>query len=357
MWLFFALFWVVLLVVLAVLAQQIFGYDIARISSTFRGLTATQQFMAGALGFMAVSLIVATIFQADRISRQQTSLKLLRERLKGARQDTMVALGSQNHFDAAVQHLVDSDPEEAISSIEKKLIDTEERAVQQHSRNEAADLADRVQDIRRRQHALREMVGGVAEKRRTMEPVFGELRDRQRQIERTLTELEVDDNKNSVDLRLKELDGDVSLIGARLESLQQSLATLNRFKDELTKAQAELVPLGSPEAGINALIGELRVSRDQLGKTLDEFEASGEEPISSRVEALSRDKIEIEQRVARLDDCFNILDTIRMDFSELGERQAHLERSLAGVETDPTATPSSIVRTRSTNLSYSPACV
>lgn len=334
MWLFIALFWVVLLAVLAIFAQQAFGYDIARISLAFQGLTATQQFLAGALGFMAVSLIVATIFQADRTSRQQTSLKLLRERLKGARQDTMVALGSQNHFDAAVQHLVDSDPEEAISSIEKKLIETEARAVQQHSRNEAADLADRVQDIKRRQHALREMVGGVAEKRRTMEPVFGELRDRQRQLERSLTELEVDDNKNSVDLRLKELDGDVTLIRARLDSLQQSLATLSRFKDELTKAQAELVPLRSQDAGINALIGELRVSRDQLTKTLDEFEASGEEPISSRVEVLSKGKIEIEQRVAHLDDCFHILDTIRMDFEELGKRQAHVERSLAGVETD-----------------------
>ena len=53
------------------------------------------------------------------------------------------------------------------------------------------------------------------------------------------------------------------------------------------------------------------------------------------MEALSRNKIEIEQRVARLDNCFNILNTIRMDFSELSERQAHLERSLAGVETDP----------------------
>ena len=103
----------------------------------------------------------------------------------------------------------------------------------------------------------------------------------------------------------------------------------------MAKAQTELVPLRSPEAGIDALIGELRLSRDQLTRTLDEFEASGDEPISSRVEALSKNKIEIEQRVAHLDDCFNILDTIRLDFAELSERQAHLERSLAEVETDP----------------------
>ena len=46
------------------------------------------------------------------------------------------------------------------------------------------------------------------------------------------------------------------------------------------------------------------------------------------MEALSKNKIEIEQRVAHLDDCFNILDTIRLDFDELSERQAHLQRSL-----------------------------
>ena len=175
----------------------------------------------------------------------------------------------------------------------------------------------------------------MAEKRRVFEPVFGELKDRLRQLERSLTDLEIDDNKNNLADRLKELDQNVSLIHARQGQLDESLTTLNRFKEELGKAQAELVPLRSPEAGINALIAELRLRRDQLTATLDELESSGDEPLSSRVEALSRDKVEIEQRVARLDDCFNILDTIRLDLEELRERQSHLERSLAEVETDP----------------------
>lgn len=335
MWLFFVFAWLGLLAVLAIFTQQAFGYDVDRISALFYALPPTQRLATGALVLMAISLIVATVIQAYSLSQQQRHLKQLRGRLKGARQDTVAAIGSQNHFEAAVQHLVDSDPGEAVSSLEEKLTDTEQRAVLQRSQNEAADLPDRVEEIRRRQLALREMVGEVAEKRRTMEPVFGELRDRQRQLERSLSELEVDDGKNNVGLRLKELDDDVSLLRARLGSLQESLATLSRFKEELTKAQAELVPLQSPEAGIHALIGELRLSRDQLTKALDEFEGSGDEPISSRVEALSRGKIEIEQRVARLDDSFNILDAIRLDLEELGERRAHLERSIAEVEIDP----------------------
>jgi chromosome segregation ATPase len=334
MWLFFMLGWLGLLALLAVLTQLAFGFDFGQLKVVFSALPLTQRLAAGAIAFVALSLIGATILQAHRIVRQDINLKLLRNRLRDFRQDAVVAHGSQNHFDAAVQHLVDSDPEEAISSLQTRLADTEQRAVLQQSRNEAADLHDRLGDIRRRQQALREMIGVASEQRRAMEPVFGELKDRQRQLERSLSELETDDNKNNLALRLKELDGDVSLIRARLDTLQESLATLNRFKEELAKAQAELVPLRSPEVGINALIVELRAGRDQLTRTLDEFEASGDEPISTRVEALSRGKLEIEQRVARLDDGFHILDAIRLDFDELRERQAHLERSLAEIETD-----------------------
>ena len=107
MWLFFVLFWLGLLAVLAVVTQQAFGYDFARIPALFHALPPTQRFVTGALVFMILSLIAATIFQAYRITHQHRNLKSLRERIKGARQETMVAMGSQDHFDAAVQHLVD----------------------------------------------------------------------------------------------------------------------------------------------------------------------------------------------------------------------------------------------------------
>ena len=196
-------------------------------------------------------------------------------------------------------------------------------------------MRDRLDDIRRRQKALREAIGVVADQRRVIEPAFGELKDRQRQLERWLTDLEVDDSKNSVADRLKDLTHNVAVIHERKSLLQQSLTTLRRFKEELEKSEAELVPLSAPDAGIDALIAELRLSRDRLNVSLDELESSGDGNLSARVAALSGEKLEIEQRVARLDDCFNILDTIRLDFDELRERRAHLERALAEVETDP----------------------
>jgi chromosome segregation ATPase len=319
--------WIVLLGASAFFLHETLGLDPALI----RALPGPQRIAIGAVIFTTLSLIGSSVWQAYSLARRN---KLLRDRLKGFRQGATAALGAQNQFDAAVQHLVDSDPEEAIASLQKTLTETEQQAALQQGRSESVDMQDRLDDIRRRQQALREMIGEVAEKRRVIEPVFGELKDRQRQLERSLTELETDDNKNNLAVRLKELDHDVSLILARKNLLQESLATLNRFKEELGKCNAELVLLLAPETGIDALIAELRSSRDQLTVALDELESSGDEELSSRVEAFSKNKIEIEQRVARVDDCFNILDAIRLDFEELGERRARLERALNEVETD-----------------------
>jgi predicted nucleic acid-binding Zn-ribbon protein len=334
MWLLLVLAWLGFLAVMAVFAQQAFGYDLAGISADFLALPMTQRLATGTIATMAILLIGASIYQARKVSRQQTDLRLLRSRLKGARKDTAVADGLQDHFDEVVQHLVDNDLQETISSIQKKLTDAEQRAALQQSRNEATDIPDQLDDIRRRQQALRETIGVVAEKRRVTEPVFAEIKDRHRLLERSLSELEVDDNKNSLADRLKEQGHDVSVIQTRLNALQESLTTLNRFKEALDKSRAELVALRAPGTGIYALIDEVRPASEQLARILDELESTGGESLGSRVEALSRNKVEIEQRVARLDDCFNVLSAIRLDFEELRERQARLERSLAEAETD-----------------------
>ncbi len=95
------------------------------------------------------------------------------------------------------------------------------------------------------------------------------------------------------------------------------------------------MPLRSTDAGINALISELGLSHDRLAKNIDELETGGEAPLGTRVETLSKNKIEIEQRLARVDDSFNILKAVGLDFEELAQRRAQIERSLADVETDP----------------------
>ncbi|WBL81116.1 hypothetical protein I3J27_12085 [Bradyrhizobium xenonodulans] len=332
MWLFFLVAWFVLLAVIAFLAQQAFGYDIGHLPAWFGGLPVPQRVATGAPLALALALIGAT---AWRLSRQDRRLNTLRGRLKKTREDVVVAHALQNHLDATVQHLIESDPREAVSALHDKLGETEQRALLQQGRNESTDMHDQLADIRRRQQALREMVGKVADQRRAVEPVFTEIRDRQNQLERSLHDLETDDRKNNLADRQRDIARDVSTLLTRVNAVQDIFATLNQYKEDLAKSHAELVPLRSTDAGINAVIGELGLSHDRLAKSIEELESGGEAPLGTRVETLSKNKIEIEQRLARIDDSFNILKAIRLDFEELGQRQAQLERSLADVETDP----------------------
>lgn len=271
---------------------------------------------------------------AWRLSRQDRSLKTLRDRLKKTREDVVVAHALQNHLDATVQHLIESDPREAVSALHDKLGETEQRALLQQGRNQSTDMHDQLAEIRRRQQALREMVGKVADQRRAVEPVFTEIRDRQNQLERSLHDLETDDRRNNLADRQRDIARDVSALLGRVSTVQETFATLNQYKEDLAKSHAELAPLRASDAGINALIGELSLSHDRLAKSIDELETAGEAPLPTRVETLSKNKIEIEQRLARIDDSFNILKGIGLDFEELGQRQAQLERALADVETD-----------------------
>ncbi|MGY3394780.1 DNA repair exonuclease SbcCD ATPase subunit [Bradyrhizobium sp. USDA 3311] len=332
MWLFFLVAWFVLLAAIAIFAQQAFGYDVAHLPALFAGLPMPQRIATGALLAVALALIGATAF---RVSRQDRRLVKLRDRLKKTREDVVVAHALQNHLDATVQHLIESDPREAVSTLHDKLGETEQRALLQQGRNESTDMHDQLAEIRRRQQGLREMVGKVAEQRRAVEPIFTEIRDRQNQLERSLHDLETDDRKNNLADRLKDIAHDISALLARVNTVQDTFATLNQYKEDLAKSHAELMPLRSTDAGINALISELGLSHDRLAKSIDELETGGEAPLGTRVETLSKNRIEIEQRLARIDDSFNILKAIRLDFEELGQRQAQLERSLAEIETDP----------------------
>ncbi|WP_431202288.1 hypothetical protein ACQ86E_25230 [Bradyrhizobium betae] len=331
MWLFFLVAWFVLLAAIAFLAQQAFGYDVAHLPALFAGLPMPQRIATGAILAVALALIGASVW---RLSRQDRRLSTLRDRLRKTREDVVVAHALQNHLDATVQHLIESDPREAVSALHDKLGEIEQRALLQQGRNESTDMQDQLAEIRRRQQALRETVGKVADQRRAVEPVFTEIRDRQNQLERALLDLETDDRKNNLADRLKDITRDMTTLLSRVNAVQETFATLNQYKEDLAKSHAELVPLRATDTGINALIGELGLSHDRLAKNIDDLETGGEAPLGTRVETLSKNKIEIEQRLARIDDSFNILKAVSLDFEELAQRRAQLERSLADVETD-----------------------
>ena len=146
---------------------------------------------------------------------------------------------------------------------------------------------------------------------------FEELKERQAHLERSLAEVETDSSGRGLADRQNALNEFVIQSRLRLRTLQDSLATLNQFKEELAKSQVEIVPLQAPEFGIEALIGEVQASRDQIIRALDEIELSRDEELGSRMEALSKSKLEIEGRIAQVFEHFTTLDSIRKDIGGL----------------------------------------
>ena len=58
-------------------------------------------------------------------------------------------------------------------------------------------------------------------------------------------------------------------------------------------------------------------ARDLLLKTIAEIERKGDDQLSSRVDALSRNKVEIDARLAHVFENFQKLDSMRKDIGEI----------------------------------------
>ncbi len=330
----FVFAWILLLIVVAIFAQQNLEIDVAQVAASLPKLPFAQQFMIGVIAFMLLWLVGSAIWQAQRLARQDRELKLLNQRLDSFRNATIVAGEGQHDVETAVQHLISSDPVESISLLQKRFAEAEKKTALQASRNVSADMNERLEELRHGQQELRKQLAEVIEKRRTIEPVFGELKERQADIERSLAEVEVDENQNSFASRMKRLTEQLMQTRTRMKALQDSFATLTQFNDELDSSKTSLVRLQAPDGGIEFLIGKAQVLYGELFRAIEKLESHGDETLAARVEALAKGKIDTEQRIARLDECFATLDAIRRSFEELKERQGDLERSLADVEVD-----------------------
>jgi predicted nucleic acid-binding Zn-ribbon protein len=326
--------WLVLLAATVVLANVAFHFDVAQIPAAFQALSQTQQIAAIAIVLLVLALTASTLWQSYRLERQRP-VGAPRGGVIGTKGALALAAVSQKDFDAAVQHLGGSDPEEAMSAIQKQLADTEARLAVQRGRNDAVDMKERLEDVRRRQQALREQIGEVAERRRSIEPVFEELKDRQRQLARSLDKIETDDNNNNFIDLLREFDQKTGPIQARHQALQDAFALLTRLKEAIATAQNELLRLQEPQTGVKALLGEVQVAREQLVKAVEALEKTGEgETLAAHVSALDTGKKDAEQRIARLEGSFAVLDSIRRDMLEFKKRQEDLATAFTEVETD-----------------------
>jgi chromosome segregation ATPase len=177
----------------------------------------------------------------------------------------------------------------------------------------ADTLARNKRDTEARMGQLTESTG-VLEQIRT---AFHELAERAERLARSLAEIETDPNGKSLIDRQNEMNQFVEASRGRLGTLEHTLGLLNRFKEELDKYQRELSPLQSPTSGIEAAISDLHGRSDRLDQSLSELEDANGERLAGRVEAIHRNKVETEQRIAEAVGHFSRLDALRQDVDGL----------------------------------------
>jgi archaellum component FlaC len=146
---------------------------------------------------------------------------------------------------------------------------------------------------------------------------FEELRKRQTHLDRSLAAIETDSSGASLVDRQNALNEFIVEYRLRLGNLQDISTTLSQFKEELAKSQTGLLPLQAPVYGIEALIGEVNAGHAILSKTLSEIELKGDERLSSRVEAIAGNKVEIDERISRIFEDFQKLDSMRKNIGEM----------------------------------------
>jgi chromosome segregation ATPase len=296
------------------------GFDQSALAAMFMSLPLVQQIALGVVGLASALLLGTALLQSDRLARQRKTIASLTDRIDGVRRSGRELGEVQTSLDAVLQRAVGSDPEEALTTLSKKLTEAERATSLQQSHNEAVDMESRADDIRRRQQALRGRLGEVFDKRRLVEPIFGELKERQNIIERSLQDFEKGEGEKSLETHLAELTEFVRRTEDRFQAFDQGLVTLDRIKTEIMRLQGCVAPLESPDTGIKHVIQDVSRVRDQLTGALDRLEQDGDLKVSQRVQELADKTREFEQRVASLCDHFVMLEAVRTDIGILFTR-------------------------------------
>jgi chromosome segregation ATPase len=327
---------IVLLAVAGLLVEQTLQPNWDQAPAAFMALPPVQKIMVLVVILMVLYLMITVVVQSARAKRRGRELAVVTDRRESLVDATVRVDETQRNLNSAVEHMVATDPDTALLSLHQRVTKAELLTATHRSRSSAADLDQRLAEIRRRQQTLREQLGEVTEARRTIAPVFDELRERQILLDRALTQVEQESDAagRSVADRLKNLTENVVQSQTRLKALEDSASTLNRFKEDYGNAMTRISPLQATESGIWPTISDLNARHGELTKALDAIEIHDGQKLAVHADTLTRNKRDTEQRMAQLLESTTLLDTIRTSFRELADRSERLSRSLSEIETD-----------------------
>jgi chromosome segregation ATPase len=276
-------------------------------------------------------LLAAALWESARLDQQRRANEVWETRFRGVRKTVDELDDAQKDVDRATNYLERSDPEEAMSAIQRRLIEAERTTHLQQSRNEKEGLLARIDMARQQQQALREKLGDTIEKRRLIEPLFVELQNSQDVLEKGLTSLKDDELNDHLQALMKSTDR----MKSRCGDVEGIFATFVQQKAELDSLKARIAPLDDKQNGVKSLVNALHDIRDQLTSTIERLDRDGDATLAERATKFDENKQVFDERVAGLLEQFSKLDGLNKDirglFAKLrGEVDAQLATSDLG---------------------------
>jgi len=258
-------------------------------------------------------LLAAALWESARLDQQRKANEVWETRFRGVRKTVDELDDAQKDADRATNYLKRSDPEEAISALQRRLIEAERTTQLQQSRNEKEGLLVRIDMARQQQQALREKLGETIEKRRLIEPPFVELQGSQDVLEKGLTGLKADDLND----RLQTIMQTTEHMKSRCDEIERIMAAFVRLKGELEALKARLAPLEDTQNGAKSLVNALHDIRDRLTSTIERLDHDGDATLAERATKFAETKQAFDERVSGLLEQFAKLEGINKDIRGL----------------------------------------
>jgi DNA repair exonuclease SbcCD ATPase subunit len=258
-------------------------------------------------------LLAGALWESARLDQQRKANEVWETRFRGVRKAADELDDAQKDIDRATSNLERSDPEDALSALQRRLIEAERTTHLQQSRNEKEGLLARIEMARQQQQVLREKLGETIEKRRLIEPLFIELQNSQDVLEKGLTGLKADDLND----RLQAIMQSTERMKSRCEEIERMLATFVQLKGELDALKNRLAPLDDKQGGVKSLVNALHDIRDQLTSTIERLDQDGDATLAERATKFAESRQAFEERVSGLLDQFAKLDGVNKDIRGL----------------------------------------
>jgi chromosome segregation ATPase len=272
-----------------------------------------QKLAWGVIVVAPFGLLAAALWESARLDQQRKANEVWETRFRGIRKTVDELDDAQKDADRATNYLERTDPEEAVSALQQRLIEAERTTNLQQSRNEQEGLLVRVDIARQQQQALREKLGATIEKRRLIEPLFVELQNSQDVLEKGLAGLKADDLNDRLQALMQSTEG----MKSRCDEIDGMMATFVRLKGELEVLKVRLTPLEDKQSGVKGVVNALHDIRDQLTSTVERLDHDGDTTLAERATRFAESKQAFDERVSSLIEQFAKLDGINRDMRGL----------------------------------------